>query len=399
MPTIARIELNNFMSFREQVVNLAPGINVVAGANRQGKTNVLRALKWVLLNDGPPYSDNNDADVLRHGRGQSKAPVASVRVVYDNGAWVERRRGKSENLYILHFADGHEEEYSGIGQGFYEPVAQITGFAPVSTGSNEKTVLGWQGVNDPKLLVGESAAVIDRQLTRMIGTNTLEAAVSLAHAEVADGRKQLKTVEKQAAAIDEQLAALEGLEAAGALCQQAEELEAEASKLDAAVTTGSSIVAAMGPVIDRAVALGAGLPAAGAHTERVLGLLTACTEHHNLLLSASELADRLQAAVAKGAAADRLLPTLDVQLAACGVALEAASTIHQSIDRVGAVVNDLEQVKQRSEQVAATLGSETTAQDELKKQIDAELERNPACPHCGRVGVCPHCGQRTEAVV
>lgn len=399
MPTIAHIELNNFMSFREQVVNLAPGINVVAGANRQGKTNVERALKWVLLNDGPPYSDNNDADVLRHGRGQSKAAVASVRVVYDNGAWVERRRGRGENLYILHFADGHEEEYSGIGQGFYEPVAQITGFAPVSTGSNEKTVLGWQGVNDPKLLVGESAAVIDRQLTRMIGTNTLEAAVSLAHADVTDNRKQLKTVEKQAAVITDQLVGLAGLEEASALCQQAEDLGAEAATLDGKLAAGSTIAANMGPVASKVAAMGAQLPALVAHVERVSGLLTTCVEDNNLILSASELADRLQAATAKGAVADRLLPTLDEQLVVAQQALSAAEAMDQNIARVGAVVNDLDQVGQRSLQVDTTMASETQAMDELKKQIDDELERNPACPQCGRVGVCPHCGQRTEAVV
>lgn len=399
MPTIARLHINNFMSFAEETIDFAPGLNLVAGANRQGKTNVLRALRWVLLNDGPSYSDTNADDVLRHGHGDSKAPSASVMVEYEDGSWVERRRSRDENLYVLHYADGREEEHSGIGQGFYDPVAEITGFAPVATGSKEKVLLGWQGVTDPKLLVGESAAIVDRQLTRMVGTQPLEEAVSLAHSDLSDQRKRLKAAEKQAADLEQRLEKLAGLDEAEALCSNALGLEEEAGTLQAQVETGTSIIGRLRPTSSRLGVLDVGLPPVEAAATTARHMLEDAMGVDNTLLLASTLVQAIGAREQRAARSQQLIPVAEQAATRAVALLGEAATIEQTTGLVGSVVQSLQATGTKLQTTTQQVSAATAEEEALRAQVAEELERNPACPHCGRLGQCPHCGQRTEALV
>ena len=57
---IRRLRLWNFRNYAEQVVEFGPGINVVAGENAQGKTNLLEAVATVALTRSPRASTAAD---------------------------------------------------------------------------------------------------------------------------------------------------------------------------------------------------------------------------------------------------------------------------------------------------------------------------------------------------
>lgn len=64
------IRLINFRSYADETVVLAPGLNVVAGDNAQGKTNLLEAMSFAITGSTPRTPRENE--VVRWGEGFSR---------------------------------------------------------------------------------------------------------------------------------------------------------------------------------------------------------------------------------------------------------------------------------------------------------------------------------------
>jgi len=396
MPIIQALEAENFMSHQATTVALSPGVNLISGHNRSGKTNLLRALRWVLFNDGPPYSDNANDDTLRYGQGDSKAPFARVRVTMDNGAWVERYRSAGRNEYHLCPAGGEEELHSGPGQGFYDPVGAITGIFPVDI-AGDSMLIGWQGVFDSKLLVGDSAQAVDKQLTHMIGVNVLEAA-----ARSAEGDKRTHTSaathhREQLGSLNGALGQFDGLDhaevvvagASTAIMESDHAVQAVSSCREAAsMRSRAAVVLGQLGVVDATVRAGKDKAAlllararsfsenreAGAHASQSLvvangliacgsAMVTEAKQHveHAAVLSAQS---REAVATTEGATYSRIV----FDAAAHALATNSVSM-------------------QTSQAVLTT----------LRKERELLLEQLDICPKCGRAGTCPHCGGKVAA--
>ena len=90
---IQRIELHNFMSHADSVLELADGLTVLVGPNNSGKSAVVEALRTLCNNESGKYA-------VRHGERE-----CSVAVVTDDGHRVEWRRNRDSVSYLI---DGEE---------------------------------------------------------------------------------------------------------------------------------------------------------------------------------------------------------------------------------------------------------------------------------------------------
>ena len=95
---IQRIELHNFMSHADSVLELAGGLTVLVGPNNSGKSAVVEALRILCSNDRSQYA-------VRHGELE-----CSVVVETDDGHRVEWRRRRDSVSYSI---DG--EEFDRLG--------------------------------------------------------------------------------------------------------------------------------------------------------------------------------------------------------------------------------------------------------------------------------------------
>lgn len=86
---IEKIELNNFQSHKETVLNLSDGINIIAGSSDSGKSAILRALNWIIYNR--PVGDA----FISHWADNVKCEVVI------DGNKVARIKNKKMNGYIL----------------------------------------------------------------------------------------------------------------------------------------------------------------------------------------------------------------------------------------------------------------------------------------------------------
>ena len=87
---IEKIEIKNFRAQEKQKIELGKGVTTIIGSSFIGKSTIIKAFKWAVRNK--PAGDsviNWDAD------------KAAVRITFDDGNKVVRRRGKNLNNYKL----------------------------------------------------------------------------------------------------------------------------------------------------------------------------------------------------------------------------------------------------------------------------------------------------------
>ncbi len=62
---LSRLELRDFRNYVREVVDPGPGMNIFAGDNGQGKSNLLEAAAWLAVGRSPRRA--READAVRHG--------------------------------------------------------------------------------------------------------------------------------------------------------------------------------------------------------------------------------------------------------------------------------------------------------------------------------------------
>jgi exonuclease SbcD len=108
-PYIAWVHIVNFQSHLQTHLKFGPGLNVLVGPSDQGKTAVLRALRWLFFNEP------KGTEFFRIG-----ATICYVEALLSNGVKIVRSRDKSTNRYTLTLpsAPGQPEPVEQIFEGF-----------------------------------------------------------------------------------------------------------------------------------------------------------------------------------------------------------------------------------------------------------------------------------------
>ena len=217
---ISSVHIRNFLSYTDVTIPLGP-LTVIIGENLSGKTNILRALQWCLLNTGTWSEDPYRDSIRRQLDDGSLADEVSVTVEFSDGLSIERRRSSPDNagLYVVHRQDGSSFEIGGkgssIGRGFCPDIGALTGIKPVAW--PDKTVSYPQFSNDAvegRFLLGDGANSVDVKLGSILGLNTLESAVKLASTRSISEGKKTKDAETRVQGLEQSLAQFEGLDEA-----------------------------------------------------------------------------------------------------------------------------------------------------------------------------------------
>ena len=87
---IKSVEIDNFQSHEESVLEFSGGVNVILGPSDSGKTAIIRALRWLVWNrpSGEAFRSNWGGDT-------------SVKLELEDGTVVVLSRSKSSNIYTI----------------------------------------------------------------------------------------------------------------------------------------------------------------------------------------------------------------------------------------------------------------------------------------------------------
>lgn len=167
-----KLFIQNFQTHEKLRIDFDPAITSIVGPSDAGKSAIIRALRWVCINQ-----PNGDA-FIRHG-----TKGATVRLVVD-GRSVTRRRaaGGRANEYKL---DDQEFTAFGIG-GVPEPIEGLLNLGPVS----------WQGQHDPAFWLSATPGEVSRQLNAIVNLGIIDDTLTGVGRAVTRARSRLEVAEE-----------------------------------------------------------------------------------------------------------------------------------------------------------------------------------------------------------
>jgi len=89
---IETVEVENFQSHKRTVLELSPGVNVIKGRSHSGKSSIVRAIRWVLLNQP------RGTHFVSHFKKKKEETSVGIAFTGDKYA-IRRRNGTATNEY------------------------------------------------------------------------------------------------------------------------------------------------------------------------------------------------------------------------------------------------------------------------------------------------------------
>ena len=160
------ITIENFQSHERTVLDLSHGLNVITGPSDNGKSAIIRAIKWAL------YNEPRGTEFIRHG-----SPFARVSLKFDNGVTIVRERSQSKNRYSVIDKEGNSTVFEGFGNGIPSEILNAHGISKVFLDADNSTCLNIGEQLEGPFLLSESGATRAKALGRLIGLHVIDKSI------------------------------------------------------------------------------------------------------------------------------------------------------------------------------------------------------------------------------
>lgn len=204
---LTKIEIKNFQSHKNTVLEFDKGVNVICGESDNGKSAVIRAIRWVVENQPQGTEKINS-----NWNEDFKEPL-SVKLYTEKG-YVERIRDKKRNGYNI-CKNGEEEiVFDAIGKGVPK---EVTDFLNVSD-------VNFQFQLDPPYLLTKSAGEASKYLNEIVHLDSIDKIMSIADSDKRQLSSEQKIVESDIKKLEEELKNTEWIDEADNLCMRTKKL-------------------------------------------------------------------------------------------------------------------------------------------------------------------------------
>lgn len=194
---ITRIEIKNFQSHKNTTLDFTNEVNVFCGESDNGKTAIIRAIRWVAENR--PLG----TDKLNSTWNDTFKDDMSVKLWLSDNVWVERIRNKSLNGY-RYFRDGKEVTLEATGTDVPQVITDILGLNDVN----------FQFQMDSPYLLSMSASEASKYFNKIIHLDTIDETLSVADSDKRNLNSEKKVVESDIKKYEQKLEELEWLDEA-----------------------------------------------------------------------------------------------------------------------------------------------------------------------------------------
>lgn len=205
---ITKIELHNFQSHKNTVLDFDKGVNVICGETDNGKSAVIRAIRWVVENY--PQGTNK---INSTWNDDFKEPL-SVKLYTDKG-YVERIRDKTRNGYNICKNGEQIVRLDAIGKGVPK---EVTDFLNVSD-------VNFQFQMDPPYLLSKTPGQASEYLNEIVHLDSIDKIMSVADSDKRQLSSEQKTVESDIKKLEEDLKKYEWVDEADKLYIRTKKLQ------------------------------------------------------------------------------------------------------------------------------------------------------------------------------
>ncbi len=167
MKYIKSLHIVNFQSHKNTIIDLDKGLNIFVGESDQGKSSIIRALRWLF------YNEPRGTGFIRVGESSCE-----VTAILDEGTKVTRFRdeGKRQNRYIITYPDGRELILERFGSDLPLEVQAELGVYPLWVDNDLKLELNIARQLESPFLLENSPANRAKIIGRIANLHIIDAA-------------------------------------------------------------------------------------------------------------------------------------------------------------------------------------------------------------------------------
>jgi len=215
---IKKITIKNFMKHENLELELLPGLNVITGETDAGKSAIIHALFWLFNNRpfGEKFIRNHDSKL-----------TVSVKVEYEDGQWVERRRNLKENCYIV-----NGEKYKALRGAIPKEVRQL-----IRMGEEN-----FQNQHQRYFLIDQNPGHIAQEINKITNLDLIDKVTNKVKLKLLQIRTKIKAVDSEQEELKEEIKSLGWVEEADKLVQEIKALNI--SELDLKIRKKEILLAA-----------------------------------------------------------------------------------------------------------------------------------------------------------
>jgi len=215
--TIKSIHLTNFQCHKDTELTLSDRVNVIIGPSRQGKTAILRAIRWVAENrpSGEAFK--------RHG---SEKEGTEVSIELDTGQIVTRVKTSNDNYYDL-----NGQPFRAFGQEVPTPISEVLNLSPINTA----------GQFDQPYLIFDSPGEVSRQLNKIVHLDVIDTSLSNVAGLKRQNDQDVRTQQNRLNELNELKATFPDLEGAEEFIIELENQQREKENKEQTISVARSI--------------------------------------------------------------------------------------------------------------------------------------------------------------
>jgi len=182
--TINWIELANFQSHKNTRIEFSSsGLNAILGMSDQGKTAVIRALRWVL------YNEPQGSDFIKIGEKNCEVSIG-----LSSGHIITRRRTeKSSGEYEISDANGSINKFSSFGNTPPVDIFNLHQMPPVAIQKDFETSLNIAYQLDGPFLLSESPIVRAAAVGKLVGVQVADTAIKEISKDILNAQRDIKS--------------------------------------------------------------------------------------------------------------------------------------------------------------------------------------------------------------
>lgn len=194
MHYIAKVRIEGFQSHADTTIELVNGLNAITGPSDNGKSAVLRAIRWCLWNQAP------EGEWIRKG-----CTRAAVTTTYSDEVEITRERDKKRNRYLVKVPGQETLELVDFGVNVPAEIIRAHGMYPIPFNAKHPSLLNFATQLEAPFFLTESAPERARILGKLAGVEVIDRAVSDANVDIKAGSRTVKEREAEVARLDEDL--------------------------------------------------------------------------------------------------------------------------------------------------------------------------------------------------
>jgi len=198
---IKSLKLKNFQSHKESQIDFDEGLTVILGQTDQGKSAIIRALKWVL------YNEPRGTDFITAG-----SKFCQVTLEMEDGSIIIRERDGQRNRYIL-VQNGQEQVFEGFGNSVPLEITRAHGIPKINIDKDATSAANLAEQLEAPFLISESGSNRAKALGRLVGIHIIDAAQRTTLKDIFDAEQRRKLLYKNIENLNNELLSYQDIDA------------------------------------------------------------------------------------------------------------------------------------------------------------------------------------------